>query len=80
MSFSIYYRLKIAADDWGLKLDSIETTSLYSPTNLMKIPSLAERAKHLFTPLKVRRVKFRQPALLQARVMCSAIFSSVQQF
>jgi hypothetical protein len=50
------------ANDWGLKLGGLETTSLYTPTNLMKIPSLAERAKHLFTQLKVRRVNFRQPA------------------
>jgi hypothetical protein len=35
---------------WGLKLGGLETTSLYYRTNLMKIPSLAERAKHLFTP------------------------------
>jgi hypothetical protein len=53
---------KITANDWGLKLGGLETTSLYYRTNLMKIPSLAERAKHLFTPLKVRRVNFRQPA------------------
>jgi hypothetical protein len=52
----------ITANDWGLKLGGLETTSLYIPTNLMKISSLAERAKHLFTPLKVRRVNFRQPA------------------
>jgi hypothetical protein len=52
---------KITANDWGLKLGGLETTSLYSPTNLMKIPSLAERAKHLFTPMKVRRVNFRPP-------------------
>jgi len=52
----------IATNDWGLKLGGLETTSLYTITNLMKIPSLAERAKHLFTPLKVWRVKFRQPA------------------
>jgi hypothetical protein len=49
-------------NDWGLKLGGLETTSLYTPTNLMKIPSLAERAKHLFTPLNVRRVNFRHPA------------------
>jgi hypothetical protein len=53
---------RLTANDWGLKLGGLETTSLFAPTNLMKIPSLAERAKHLFTPLKVRRVKFRQPA------------------
>jgi hypothetical protein len=52
----------LAANDWGLKLGGLETTSLYNRTNLMKIPSLAERAKHLFTPLNVRRVNFRPPA------------------
>jgi hypothetical protein len=37
------------------------------------MPTLAERAKH-FLPLKVRRVKFRQPALVLGAVTGSTIY------
>jgi hypothetical protein len=54
----------IATNEFGLEAGRFNASQLSTRTNFIKIPSLAERAKHSFTPLKVRRVNFLRPALL----------------